>query len=72
MKLRNQAIKYGRKVAAVVTPIALSLGMSVANAAVDLSAEATSAKADVNTNGELIMGILFAVAVFAWLRRVIR
>lgn len=72
MKPFNQAKKYGRRVVLAIPATVLAFGMTAAQAAVDLTTEATAAKADVNTNGELIMGILFAVAIFSWLRRVIR
>lgn len=41
-------------------------------AAVDIAAEVTAAKADITTAGGLIIGVVVAVAAFSWIRRVIR
>jgi hypothetical protein len=71
MKVRNQVKKFGQKLAVVAAPV-VAFGITAAHAAIDLSADATAAKADVVTNGEIILGIIFAVATFSWIRRVIR
>jgi hypothetical protein len=39
---------------------------------VDISAAVTAAKTDIGTAGGLIIGVVVAVAAFAWIRRVIK
>lgn len=53
----------------VAVGVALS---SVASAAVDISAETAAAKTDIASAGTLIIGVVVAIAVFAWLRKVIK
>lgn len=43
-----------------------------ANAAVDISAETAAAKTDIATAGGLIIGVVVAIAVIAWIRRVVK
>jgi Inovirus Coat protein B len=43
-----------------------------ANAAVDISAETTAAKTDIASAGGLIIGVVVAIAVIAWIRRVVK
>lgn len=71
MKPFNQVRKYGRKAAGAVVTVATSIGYSLANAAVDISATTTAAKADVETAGGLIIGVVVAIAAIAWIRRVV-
>lgn len=52
--------------------LALLASASMANAAVDISAETTAAKTDIATAGGLIIGVVVAIAVIGWVRRVIR
>lgn len=43
-----------------------------ASAAVDISAAVTEAKGDIGTAGGLIIGVVVAIAAFAWIRRVVK
>ena len=52
--------------------LAMMTGVSVANAAVDISASTTEAKTDIGAAGALIIGVVVAVAAVSWIRRVIR
>lgn len=52
--------------------IALASAATASQAAIDISAEVTSAKTDIATAGGLIIGVVVAVAAIAWIRRVIR
>lgn len=52
--------------------LALASAAGVSQAAVDISAEVTAAKTDIATAGALIIGVVVSVAVFSWIRRVIR
>lgn len=45
---------------------------SAASAAIDISAEVTQAKTDIGTAGAAIIGVVVAIAVIAWIRRVIK
>lgn len=45
---------------------------SSAALAVDISAETDKAKADITSNGEIIIGVIVAIAVIGWIRRVIK
>ena len=54
---------------AAIGAMALATG---AQAAVDISAETTAAKADISTNGALVIGVVVAIAVIAWIRRIIK
>ena len=56
---------------AVLAALAMGL-VSSANAAVDISAEVATAKTDIQTNGALIIGVVVAIAVIAWIRRIIK
>ncbi len=55
-----------------VAAFALVASASSFAAGIDLSADVTAAKADVITNGTVVMGVVVAVATFAWIRRVLR
>lgn len=46
--------------------------VSAAHAAVDISAETDAAKADIEKNGTVIIGVVVAIAVIAWIRRIIK
>ena len=52
--------------------LALVAAAGTAHAAVDISAETTAAKADIASAGALIIGVVVAIAVIAWIRRVIK
>lgn len=45
---------------------------TAASAAVDISAAVTEAKGDIGTAGGLIIGVVVAIAAFAWIRRVVK
>lgn len=46
--------------------------MSTSAFALDISAETDKAKADITNNGEIIIGVVVAIAVIGWIRRVIK
>lgn len=54
---------------AAVGAMALATG---AQAAIDISAETEAAKADIATNGALVIGVVVAIAVIAWIRRIVK
>lgn len=60
-----------KNVKALAALAAVSMA-GAANAAIDISSEVTAAKTDIGTAGGLIIGVVVAIAVFAWLRRVIK
>lgn len=62
-------MKMNRKALAA---LALSLVAGASQAAIDISAETTAAKTDIGTAGGLIVGVVVAIAVIGWIRRVIR
>lgn len=45
---------------------------SSASAAIDITTEVTAAKTDIATAGAAIIGVVVAIAVIAWIRRVIK
>ena len=52
--------------------LALASAAGASQAAIDITAETTAAKADVIAAGTAIVGVIVAVAAFAWIRRVIK
>lgn len=64
LKLKSAAKKI--VVAAAV------MGASASAFAVDISAETTAAKTDIATAGGLIIGVVVAIAVIGWIRRVVK
>lgn len=54
---------------AAIGAMALATG---AQAAIDISTETEAAKADIATNGALVIGVVVAIAVIAWIRRIIK
>lgn len=71
--MKNAKRFYGsvKNAAAVVGVLALGLGSQLAHAAVDIAAETTAAKTDIATAGALIIGVVVAIAVIAWIRKVV-
>ncbi|MFS2017465.1 major capsid protein [Massilia sp. CT11-108] len=67
MKLGNL-----KKAAAAALGVAAMAVSSFASAAVDISADTTSAKTDIATAGGLIIGVVVSIAVVGWIRRVVR
>lgn len=67
MKLGNL-----KKAAGAALGVAAMAASSFASAAVDISAETTSAKTDIATAGGLIIGVVVSIAVIGWIRRVVR
>lgn len=55
-----------------LTGLALLVAAGASQAAVDITAEATSAKTDIATAGGIIIGVVVAVAAISWIRRVIK
>lgn len=69
----NKLLKVARRTSALAAAVAASaVVMAPARAAIDLSADITAAKADITTNGTAVLGVVVAVAVIAWIRRVLR
>jgi hypothetical protein len=66
----NKFLKKSSLVAAVAS--LSGVVMSSANAAIDITTDITAAKTDVTSNGVAVLGVLVAVAVIAWVRRVLR
>lgn len=64
--------KNFNKIGTAVAALSLALASGVASAAVDISSEVGSAKTDIGTAGALVIGVVVAVAVFSWIRRVIK
>lgn len=64
----NKVAQFFRRSVAAVGVAAVSASAF----ALDISAETTSAKADIATAGGLIVGVVVAVAAIAWIRRVIK
>jgi len=62
-------MKFNTK--AVFAALVMAMAAS-ANAAVDISTEVAAAKTDIQTNGALIIGVIVAIAVIAWIRRIIK
>lgn len=62
---------FNKAVKAVVAVGALGLA-SVSQAAVDISAETAAAKSDIAAAGALIIGVVVAIAVISWIRRVVK
>jgi hypothetical protein len=56
---------------AIVVGAVITLATSLAHAGVDISADATAAKTDISTAGGVIIGVMVAVAVISWIRRVV-
>lgn len=52
--------------------VALMGAASASHAAVDISAAVGEAKTDIGTAGGLIIGVVVAIAAFAWIRRVVK
>jgi len=50
----------------------LAVAAQSAHAAIDIAADVTAAKAEISTAGGLIVGVMVAVAVIFWIRRVIK
>jgi hypothetical protein len=61
-------MKHLNKLAA----LALVAAAGSANAAIDIATEVTAAKTDIASAGGLIIGVIVAIAVFSWIRRVIK
>lgn len=55
-----------------IAALALVTAGGAAQAAMDITAEATSAKTDIATAGGIIIGVVVAIAAVAWVRRVIK
>jgi hypothetical protein len=61
-----------KKAAVAVVGMVAMAASSFASAAIDISADTTSAKTDIATAGGLIIGVVVAVASISWIRRVIK
>jgi len=72
----NKFLKAAQKraaKAAMFTAAAVTLATQNAMAAgVDITADVTAAKADIVSNGGIILGVIVAIAAVAWVRRVIK
>lgn len=76
MKPFNVVKRFGAKVVAPLGAAVLGSAVMVSNAfaALDasVSTDVAASKSDVNDMGGLIIGVILAVAVIGWIRRVIR
>jgi hypothetical protein len=76
MKPFNVVKRYGAKVAAITSTGVLLTGVMVGNAFAALPAsvatDVTAGKADIAEAGGLALGILLAVLLFVWIRKVMR
>lgn len=70
-KVLKAAKSRGARFGAVALSLALA-GANAAHAAVDITADTTAAKTDIQTAGALIIGVVVAVAAISWVRRVIK
>lgn len=71
----NKFLKVAKSRGARVVAVGVSMGLAglqSAHAAIDITADTTSAKADIATAGGLIVGVIVAVAAISWIRRVIK
>jgi hypothetical protein len=70
----NKFLKAVRRASAVSAAVvaASAVTASQAFAAIDLSTDITAAKTDVTTNGTAVLGVIVAVAVIMWIRRVLK
>lgn len=69
--MKVKFLKARRFAAAAVAVGSVALASS-AHAAIDISTDITAAKTDVTTNGTAVLGVVVAVAVIAWIRRVLK
>jgi len=65
-------MKVNKHALAALVATAAALFAGAASAAIDISAEVTSSKADITSAGTLIIGVVLAVVAFNWIRRVIK
>lgn len=72
MSLKNLAVRARRFVPTAAVAGAVALSHNLAMAAIDISAEAAEAKTDIGTAGGVIIGVMVAIAVIAWIRRVVK
>lgn len=76
MKPFNVIKRYGAKVAAVSSGALLFTGAMVGNALAELpetvATDVASGKTDIKTAGGLAIGVLLAILLFVWIRRVMR
>jgi hypothetical protein len=56
----------------VLAGLAAMAVAGASQAAIDIAADTTAAKADIATAGALIIGVVVSVAAISWIRRVIR
>lgn len=69
--MKNLNLKVIRRAAGSLALVGASLAASSAKAAIDITADVTAAKADIATNGALVLGVVVAIAAIAWVRRVL-
>jgi hypothetical protein len=76
MKPFNVMKRYGAKIAATFSTGVLMTGVMVGNAAAALPAsvatDVAAGKTDIAEAGGLALGILLAVLLFVWIRRVLK
>lgn len=61
-----------KKIGSAALATAMMGAVSMAHAAIDISSETESAKADIGKAGALIIGVVVAIAVIAWVRRAVK
>jgi Inovirus Coat protein B len=69
--MKTKFKKIAGRALAVAAGVALSAGSAMA-AGIDITADVATGKTDVITNGTAVMGVVVAVAVFGWLRKVVK
>jgi hypothetical protein len=76
MKLMNVVKRFGAKIAAITSTGVLLTGVMVGNAVAALPAsvatDVAAGKTDIQEAGGLALGILLAVLLFVWIRRVMK
>jgi hypothetical protein len=66
----NKILKAARSRSALVGASLMAAGMGAAQAAVDVT-EITASKTDIAAAGAAIIGVVVAIAVISWVRKVV-
>lgn len=69
---KKELANKAKNAVVAVGSAAMVIGTSLAHAALDagVSTDVAAAKTDVSTAGGLIIGVILAIAVIAWIRKV--
>lgn len=71
-KFLKAAQKRAARASMVVAGVAAAGMQSAMAAGVDITADVATAKADIVSNGGIIVGVIVAIAAVAWVRRIIK